>query len=488
MAGLTPTGLEIKRFPDIQQSLDTRLKESFGEATNTSDDSLYYYVRDILGQEIADLWEFGQAVYDSGVPSACEGAAQDDNYDLVNVKRLKALPSTIPSQLFIGNLGAKVPKDFLLELSSGVGQFYVESEVIVSNAYAQQVQIEVNVVQNSTLYSISAGDVDYTYTSDGSATIAEILVGLKANIDADGDRIISATISGEVLTIIHNDTDLDTPAAGTQAYSLSNNLKFVKIGILTLVKATETGPLEAPLSQLTTIKVAADGIDSTVNLEIATLGRNRETDSEYRLRREITLSNPGVAVIDAIADKVSQNVTGVNSAVGIENRRHFPDSDGRPPHSFEIIVDGGANNAIAQQIWDAHPAGIESFGSESGTAVDRAGKNQKVYFSRVDPVYVWVDVEYVKYDEESFPLDGEDAMIAAILARGDEHISGEDVIPQRFIPGIFANVSGLESLTITLATSVTEVGPPGAYSSTKVAVDLQERASFGIARISVAEV
>lgn len=71
-------------------------------------------------------------------------------------------------------------------------------------------------VQNSTEYSVYVGHngtngtpVIFTYTSDASATAAEIATGLKALIDADGDISASVTTSdsGAVLTLTKASTD-----------------------------------------------------------------------------------------------------------------------------------------------------------------------------------------------------------------------------------------------------------------------------------------
>lgn len=48
-----------------------------------------------------------------------------------------------------------------------------------------------------------------------------------------------------------------------------------------------------------------------------------------------------------------------------ENRTNETDSEGRPPHSVEAVVDGGSNSDIAEQILATVSAGITTYGSVS---------------------------------------------------------------------------------------------------------------------------
>lgn len=486
MAGLDENGFEIKRFSEIQESLDSSVKQKFGDTTNTDVDSVFGQLRDVFGQEIADIWELGQAIYDSQVPSTVEGQQQDDNYSIVGVLRLDALNSIVNTAVFTGDIGTEITSGTIVAVTSSGAEFETSEALILSRIAAQNITTEVNVLEDNTLYSITIGTDTFSYTSGVSPTATDILSGLKSSIDG-GTLNTSTTVVDETLVITYNDTVASTPGLGSYNYSASSNLVFTKAGNFINMTSVQTGPIEAPANQLTEIRTAISGLDSVTNLEKEITGRNRETDTEYRARRELTLSLPGTATIDAIVDKVGNNVENVTSVSGIENRSNFTDSEGRPPHSFEIVVEGGLDADIAQEIWDNKPAGIETFGTETVAVLDSSNQSQNVNFSRTTPIYLWVDVEYVKYSEESFPSGGEASIAQAVLDRGLEHKQGEDVIDQRFFSKIYGSVSGIQELIITLATSATPGGPPGTYSPGVVAIGAKELANFDLTRITVAE-
>ena len=53
----------------------------------------------------------------------------------------------------------------------------------------------------------------------------------------------------------------------------------------------------------------------------------------------------------------------VNSAVADVSAQSAAISGGRPPKSFEAVVEGGSDQAVAQEIWLTKPAGIETYGN-----------------------------------------------------------------------------------------------------------------------------
>ena len=62
---------------------------------------------------------------------------------------------------------------------------------------------------------------------------------------------------------------------------------------------------------------------------------------------------------------------------------------------------------------------------------------------------------------------------------------GEDVILQRLQGPIFDAVNGIATLAIRIATSATAGGPPGAFSSTNLAIGSKEISRFDVARVTV---
>lgn len=65
---------------------------------------------------------------------------------------------------------------------------------------------------------------------------------------------------------------------------------------------------------------------------------------------------------------------------------------GRPGKSFEIVVQGGTNTAIAQTILDSKPAGIQTYGSTTVQVFDALGNPYNISFSRPTAVPIYVTI------------------------------------------------------------------------------------------------
>ena len=174
-------------------------------------------------------------------------------------------------------------------------------------------------------------------------------------------------------------------------------------------------------------------------------------------------------------------VGGGGGALGIEKDGDVADADGRPPHSFEAIVEGGLRAHIAEAIWLRKPAGIATTGNVSYTHRDSQGEDHVIEFSRpVDvPMLVTVTVTAL-YAEEDLPEDAAALIRDAVVETGEALGIGVDVIGQRLVGDIFAAVPGLAGMTVT----VDRVAGGGLAPTEPIASD--ERARFTTANVTVA--
>lgn len=148
--------------------------------------------------------------------------------------------------------------------------------------------------------------------------------------------------------------------------------------------AENTGPVVGATGTITVIATPVVGWNSITNPGDATLGRVIDSDATLRTRREQQLTRAGSSTVDAIAADL-EALEDMETVTMFENVTDLPDGNGLPPHSFEAVVfDNGAigNNLIAQTIWNTRPAGIEPFGTLSGSAVDAENVIRSVPFSR----------------------------------------------------------------------------------------------------------
>lgn len=161
----------------------------------------------------------------------------------------------------------------------------------------------------------------------------------------------------------------------------------------------------------------------------------------------------------------------------------FVISGGRPPKSFETVVQGGSDNAVALKIWQLKPAGIQTFGNTNVIIIDSQGNNQPINFSRATPIYISVTAALTLNPQETFPANGQELVSEAILAYGNSLGIGVDVFIQRVQAAIFS-VPGIASATVQLARTLNPNDIP-VYGSADIDIGQTEVSSWDLSRINV---
>jgi len=160
---------------------------------------------------------------------------------------------------------------------------------------------------------------------------------------------------------------------------------------------------------------------------------------------------------------------------------------GRPPKSFEAVVEGGADYEVADQIWKTKPAGIETFGNvnngEGIAIIDSQGNTQTIYFSRPTPIYIWVQVALTLYTQETFPSGGVQLVAQSIFNYGESLGVGIDVLLQRVLAQIFT-VSGIASGDMTIAATNSLEDSPS-FSTSDITIEDNQVSIWDLTRISV---
>lgn len=232
-----------------------------------------------------------------------------------------------------------------------------------------------------------------------------------------------------------------TITLGSQLRNTATSDQFESTAALTLaagatdnlsVQANESGAVPVPAtiswgwitSGYTAITFGANAA--------GTQGEAAETDAELRARWLVSYAVAGAGTMDAIGTamlalagitdaRVYENAT---NAVGITT----PETISLlPAKSIVVVCYGTATSTeIAQTIWDNKPAGIEAWGTSTGTATDAQGVTHSIDYeaasSTTCDVVLTVTGSSADYDT---------AMTAAVTAYFDDLTLGEDVIAQR---------------------------------------------------------
>lgn len=198
-----------------------------------------------------------------------------------------------------------------------------------------------------------------------------------------------------------------------------------------LFEAEEAGAIAANAGTISVIATAVTGWNSVTNPLDATLGRNEDSDTTLKERREEELRSSGSATVDAMRADLLQ-VDEIEQAQVFENVTDYVDANGLPPKSIEVVVYDGAipaltNDEIAQAIWDTKGAGVRTIGTDSGTATDSLGNLHTIYFSRPTSRDVWLELDLDINLLTGYA--GQDAVKTAIVNKGlVKLLVGADVI------------------------------------------------------------
>lgn len=250
-------------------------------------------------------------------------------------------------------------------------------------------------------------------------------------------------------------------------------------------EAEFAGAVVANSGTITVIATALSGWNSVTNPLDATVGKEIDTDAELRQRREEELRATGSATVDAIRADILADPNVLQCDV-FENTSDLPDSTGLPPKSFECVVFDGtpptlSNDAIAQLIWDTKPAGIRSFGLESGVATDSIGNLHTIYFTRPTEVEIWVEI-FVSIDI-STGYAGANALKDALVKLNETDLfQGRDVIAAR-LEAVAMSFEGVFDMTspVQLGLSAFPVG------TANISIAPREIARLDTSRIVVNE-
>lgn len=169
----------------------------------------------------------------------------------------------------------------------------------------------------------------------------------------------------------------------------------------------------------------------------------------------------------------------VTNARVFENDSDTVDGFGRPAHSIECVVVGGDDQEIRDTILASKAAGVRAYGLVTGTALDSDQFSHQIDFSRPDEIEIYVLVDNLEVDSLTFPVDGEEAIMQAIVDYASENFKiGDDVIYNKIHCAI-AEIAGVLDYDLFIKTSE----PVDAVDNITIADD--EISSFDTSRITI---
>jgi uncharacterized phage protein gp47/JayE len=493
--GLTAAGFKPKRIEDVTGDMQAYLRAKLGDGLAFAPTDPVTQLLGALAERFVELWEEAERVHLSRYPDTAQGVALGR---VGSLNLLTYLPET-RSRLVLRLLGAQNTAvssgDFEASVDGNpAARFRTEEAALLVTPYNAIQSLAFNGTPASGSFTLTLGAEETAAIAwdDAAADLEAALEGLAAvgagNVDVTGSfaagfeiEFKGALASTGVDLLAVGANTLQTAAPAAVAVTVTED-QAGGYGDDVECTAVDPGPLAAPAGSCTVIETPTAGVERVFNPAVGDVGSLGETEAEFRLRRAQSLQRPGTAPLNGIRAAVA-DVENVDTVFAFENETDDVDGEGRPPHSVEIVVQGGVDLDIAKAIWASKAGGIQTFGTEEASFVDDFGQTRTIHFSRPEEVEIYMEVDVVPNtdpnESDIYPADGDDLVKAAILAFADANQPvGRDVITVKyFIP--VNQVPGVNGIVIRVGTS------PSPAGSANVVITARQRAVFALARITV---
>lgn len=460
--GLTPNGPNPKRLDAILDEMHKKLTEKLGVNTKQNPQSLLNHLLTNVADQLAELWEYGTDVYFSQYPASAEGSSLDN-------------------ALQFGGITREMPaKSAYYILCTGIDGTIIPAGTIIAS--------DTNPATNLSI----ASDAQITRARFNKAVV--VLAGETANgilsivlnntvYSGTSLEAIAEQIDGEVFRASYEDGKLYISAAddtSSNVMVLSENLTTETVGCIVLFQTEEYGDILVPNGVITKIVKSVAGFQSCTNVGTYIAGRLTESDASFRQSHVDKIYNHSSRMLESIRSAILDKVLGVESVAVYENDANVTDDMGRPPHSVEVVVDGGDKDEIALQIFNTKAGGISTYCTDDDNGVEVTvkgdyGEDIIIRFNRPAKVYVWFKVKLTLNPNTNLPLNYEELIRDTIVECMESVEAGGSVVPQKFTDALYSRVSGIDFFDIWLHSSRSQETPTE-YTERSVTVTARERA------------
>lgn len=473
--GVTDKGFNIKRLDTIMEEIHTDLTEAFGFDTRLTKPSFLDTLITTFSYQISDLWETAQDNYYAKYPATATGVSLDNAVQYGGIRRA-ANKRTSYRLHCTGDDGTYVREEAIVATNTSpeVRLKNADEFEITRDAF-NRVSIKVASAEVG-VYSATINGSQYSFSSPDGVE-EDIITGLAKAITDDGYTI---TAKNNTLTIE------DKTISRSNVLILSDNLTTSSVTVIATFLTEEYGKITLPYGIVTKMVNNVTGFTAVTNLLEPTYGRKQENDIELRqsyIAKSALRSN---TMIESIVGELLNSIENVESASGYENDTDYVDSRGLPPHSIEIIVEGGDNSEIAQAILRRKAGGIQTYGSIEVGVPGVYGDTIPVRFNRPDYLYTWLKV-VLHGDKSQLPTNYASLTIQALISDGAEFVAGTNLLTQLLNDGIYDAVAGLTYVEIYTAygTSSTYVPESSDYKQKNIIVTSHQKVLIDEKRIEV---
>lgn len=467
--GLTNNGPNIKRLDNIMDDMHNGLSKSWGVNTRQDPESFLNHLLTNIADKIAELWEFGEDVYYSQYPYSAEGINLDNAAQYGGSTRETAAKSYYVIHC-TGKDGSLQAAGTMIESDTNPSiQLTLADDKLITRSSFNKAVIKVASLGAGSAYTVALNGAVYAFSPENADSL-EVLNGLSKAIT---DKYFTTTVDEENKWITIEAVDITS----TNVLVLSENLTTETVTSLLTFGTVDTGDILIPDGAITRIVKADASLISVVNHCDYIAGRDEETDVEFRRSYADKIFNRSSNMLESIKSAILNNVQGVTSVAPYENPSHMWDDFGRPPHSIEIVVDGGDSKEIAQQILNNKAGGINTFGDTVVILPGKYDEDITIRFNRPAVVYTWFHLGITLRKGDALPPNYVELLRGVILNKMAAIDAGKDVIPQEeFMSELYQACSGISYIDIRIFTTLDASEKPGSYDDRTAVITARQRA------------
>lgn len=473
--GVTDKGFVIKRLDAVMEEIHSDLTKAFGFDTRVTKPSFLDALVTTFAYQISDLWETAQNSYYAKYPATATGVSLDNAVQYGGIRRTANRRTSYPLHC-TGDDGTYVREDAVVATNTS-------PEIRLRNREGFEItrgafnRVSINVASAETgVYSVTINGSRYSYSStDGMEQ--GIIEGLAAAITDDGYRVAA---EGSTLRIE------DKTLSRSNVLTLSDNLTTSSVTVIAAFLTEEYGKVTLPCGIVTRMVNNITGFAAVTNLLEPVYGRDRETDIELRQSYIAKSAMRSNTMIESIVGELLNNIENVESATGYENDTDEANERGMPPHSIEIVVEGGNDKDIAGAILRRKAGGIQTYGNVTVPVLGSYGDVIPVRFNRPEYLYAWLKV--VLHGEASkLPANYASIATQSLLDDGMGLVAGGNLLTQLLNEGIYDSVAGLTYIEIYTAygTDKNYVPAPSDYQRKNIIVNSRQKVLIDEERIEV---
>lgn len=486
MASFDGNGLEIDRLADVRDDIEAALREAFGDGINLGDESPFGVITAIMSERYSLLWEILESVYQASFPNTSFGIYLDELVAFNGIVREAATRSvvdlTFQRSTATGTGDVLVPIGTQVTAPGGsitIWATTVEATILsASETVTVQASADVfgptgalagtlTVMSNSPLNVESVTNAFDAELGDDEETDAELKLRRVTQLGRTGTSTESGIRSALQLlddvratAIVLNDTDLmvgDLPPHSFESFVAPET--GIDLGqTITLVydvnlELGDSISLELDAIAINGSPVTFNATDAQTHTDIATALEADPRVFSATFDNVDTITIIGSTEFDLT---LTSTVTGGPALADIN----------------QINAAGALMPIIAQTIWDAKSAGVQTYGTLSSIAVDTQGDNHQMFFSPIADVKIWVRVTLVT-DGEYVAGTAEPAIAAALATFGTTFLTpGVDVLNYKLVCAVSdVNADGILEIMVETSTDNGNLDP---FSEDNIPIEVSE--------------